>query len=974
MSATIRRQPIVNRVPAQIDFKLQNITNFGGIIQQDNPLKLSINTASDMKNLYVDDYGALTTRPRTELLTDFGIAVKQAIVVDELMLILDDDNKLYKQNSPLATTLTLIQPMDSSVIITELKGGFKYNDSIFINGNDLFFIDSNNKLNFVYNSSQVYTPYLKRGMVMGDDISAFPDNEPYNILSPKYKISYYWDGLTDFNILENGTVVENNNLVYKDIPDLRASYEDIQYLPNGYILQYGPTDAFLLKQQSDLTYEHFNINIPTVSNYITKVTMRTDMTKYAVADDNGNRLRIFGYDLETNTSTWLYDVFTSGHTINYYAPMKFCCTTTNLAFWSNNGIFYTDYIHPVNPPVLVLAGVTPQLAIGSDLLWNNDELYTLTSFGFRSYNVAGSVTLTKEIAYYNSYSIMNVNADRSKIVLANAFYANGRIMVMNTADWSVIIDTYNTPIVNGVAFDEADSLYMVYENGIYVMSFDVNKYLEYYVLKPNIGTPSSYNGFYVMVANGLIWNYMRIAYYVETAEPGVVVEYSYKDHIEIFTQNAPTNIATISFTNNAANYETYDKNYYLKNASIGFVVSGSRISFPIDINTKGVFSYSFLTAYGNYLFVYEVDDYEIRLLSSSILPAYPTNLSFEYYKPILNFRVIKQLFNKYHFAYKNRDYFQNNTRELLYVPDYNICGDDSHIYDYGVLNANYALILKQKESLLLTINNDGLETYINLTGHIGTDYSTSITTQYNNLFIFGNKTGLFNLSELSNISVFSQKTRNLTETIYKTFSKISNKNKLLTQTDSIHAYFIYPGTTSSVFVLDERINQWFYWEIKDEIIETVVINDILYYLSKSGKFLRFTTTDLLNEYNPEVTEYYDHGKQIIDWYWKSQITPMNNINKYKQLYKTSFIVTDTDALDEFGLNYKFRIFRKFVSESSEETTTQSLNLIKTTTLRTFVNRFNFIQLEFYNIPDALEHNKLRLVGLNFTYRLMEGII
>ena len=261
-----------------------------------------------------------------------------------------------------------------------------------------------------------------------------------------------------------------------------------------------------------------------------------------------------------------------------------------------------------------------------------------------------------------------------------------------------------------------------------------------------------------------------------------------------------------------------------------------------------------------------------------------------------------------------------------------------------------------------------------MTGDIGTDYSTSLTTRYNNLFIFGNKNGLFNITELANLSVFSQKANNLTENVYKTFKSIINKTKLLTASDSIWSYFVYPEATSKILVLDERINQWFYWEIKDNISSIFTIDNVVYYLTTTGKLLKLTTTDLYNTYNPEVTEYHDHNRQIIDWFWKSQITPMNNINRYKQLYKTSFIVTDTDAQDEFGLNYKFRVFRKFVSESSEETTTQSLNLVKTTTLRTFVNRFNFIQLEFYNIPDAYDYNKLRLVGLNFTYKLMEGII
>ena len=701
MSTTIRRQPIVNNIPAQIDFKLQNITNFGGIIQQDNPLKLSINTASDMKNLYVDEYGALSTRPRTELVYDYGQAVKSSVVIDDTLYILTTSNVLYKQSAIVSSTLILIAPLNASVVITDLKNGFKYNGTVYLNGNDFFLINADSKLEYVYNSSFVHIPYLKRGVEMGKDINNYPDAEYMNILSSKYRISYYWDGETDFNIIDNGTVVQNDNIEYINIPDLRATYEEVLYLPNDYLLQYGPSNAFLLKKQSDLTFDYFEINIPTVTNYITKVTMNQAMTALAVADDNGNRLRIFSYDLATKVSTLITTVFTTGYNINYYSPMKFCDDLEQLAFWSGTTIFSVDFTTPGSPPTSILSGVSPHFAIGSDFVWNGTQLYTLTSYGFRSYELSGTPTLVKEIPYYSSYSIMNKNADGTKLVLSNAFWAYGRIMILNTSDWSVIIDTYNSPILTGIAFDENDNVYMVNGSAIYIMSLIDEEYKPYHTLTPAKTESLPNTGFYLKVKDGLIWNYMHIARYVETYEAGVVVEYEDKEHIEIFTENSPVSTETINFTNNIADFQTYNNAYYLSNVSIGFTVSGSRLSFPIDLSKKGIFSYSILTGSGNYLYVYEVDDDAVRLLDSSDLPAYVSNLRFDYAKPILNFTTSKILFNKLHFAFKNRDYFQNLSQLKLYVPDYNICGDDEDIKDYGVLNSNYSIILK-KQKLIIT--------------------------------------------------------------------------------------------------------------------------------------------------------------------------------------------------------------------------------------------------------------------------------
>jgi hypothetical protein len=175
-------------------------------------------------------------------------------------------------------------------------------------------------------------------------------------------------------------------------------------------------------------------------------------------------------------------------------------------------------------------------------------------------------------------------------------------------------------------------------------------------------------------------------------------------------------------------------------------------------------------------------------------------------------------------------------------------------------------------------------------------------------------------------------------------------------------------------VFDGRLSQWFYWEIRKNIVLAYIREGVLHLLTTDGLLLQMVTTDLLNEYNPQITEYYDYGKVEIDWFWKSQIMSLGTINRYKQLATTSFIMTDTDAQDEFGLNYKLKVFRKYMSESGEETINARLNYIRTTTKRTYIPRFNFIQLEISNIPGALEQNKLRLIGLIFKFRILEGII
>lgn len=66
MGNTIRRQPISSKIPANPDYYFQNIMNFGGINITSNPFTANPETASDCKNVYVDEEFALTTRPRVQ--------------------------------------------------------------------------------------------------------------------------------------------------------------------------------------------------------------------------------------------------------------------------------------------------------------------------------------------------------------------------------------------------------------------------------------------------------------------------------------------------------------------------------------------------------------------------------------------------------------------------------------------------------------------------------------------------------------------------------------------------------------------------------------------------------------------------------------------------------------------------------------------------------------------------------------------
>ena len=62
------------------------------------------------------------------------------------------------------------------------------------------------------------------------------------------------------------------------------------------------------------------------------------------------------------------------------------------------------------------------------------------------------------------------------------------------------------------------------------------------------------------------------------------------------------------------------------------------------------------------------------------------------------------------------------------------------------------------------------------------------------------------------------------------------------------------------------------------------------------------------------------------------------------------------------------------SKSNETTISNRLNYVQSTTKKTLIPRFNFLQLEISNVEDDLNNNKLRLLGLGLKYVLLEGLL
>jgi hypothetical protein len=245
--------------------------------------------------------------------------------------------------------------------------------------------------------------------------------------------------------------------------------------------------------------------------------------------------------------------------------------------------------------------------------------------------------------------------------------------------------------------------------------------------------------------------------------------------------------------------------------------------------------------------------------------------------------------------------------------------------------------------------------------------------------------GIYALNQLENVQSSDRITTLISESINPLWLKErkADVDGCITLNRLYWTYYILPhqkltgekNVYTKIYLLDNRTHQWFLWTLPIFVTEAMVKDNKTHLVDASGQIFTLETTDLVGN-RPEETEYYDtiYGtKQIIPWHWFSQILSLNTINYSKKLIDTTFILTDTDTQDKYGLDYKFVAWRKAVSETNETTITSNISYVQSTTKRTMIPRFNFIQLKLSNTQGDLDNNKLKLVGLGLKYVLLEGL-
>lgn len=348
--------------------------------------------------------------------------------------------------------------------------------------------------------------------------------------------------------------------------------------------------------------------------------------------------------------------------------------------------------------------------------------------------------------------------------------------------------------------------------------------------------------------------------------------------------------------------------------------------------------------------------------------------------------------NNYWFASKNR-YYRSANNDPTYFPitEYNDLGDSNEeITGFNLANDTTLIAYKKNRVYLIQPFTSSLDTteYAiteskNTVGN--TAFGSPIVTTLTEIPLQINNDGIYGLSQLSNVSATERIADLMSEPINQRWLDVDDSviERAITLNRLYWTYIILPyDTDTKIYLLDNRTNSWYYWELPIITSDAFVKDNHAEFVDSTGTIYYLTTTDIIDiaHEDEKVTKYYDDGERLIPWFWQSQILPMGTMNYSKRLVKTTFVLTDTDDSDGYGLQYNFRVFRKLASSTPEKEIVNKLTLVRSTTKKTNISKFGFLQIRLSNLTEAkrdyeaYENNKLRLVGLGLKYVLLEGLI
>ena len=947
MGNTIRREPVNFSIPASPDYKFLNITNFRGLDVSSNPFELATNTASDCLNVYVDETNTLTTRPRLEkkelkdgsgkdILPLTGRCVGIYPLHDGYLFHWSHEMKILHGDK---LTDVLVETMP----LTPCKC-FEQGNKIYLLGDNRYMvIDENGVLSDV----EGYVP--NRSIVRLDGTRE--KDEAINLLNHTYTEKYFWDGVSEREYLSDRNVVsvEDNYYTEYSFPEnfvVMVSYEDYTALGYYYNRIIKPSESDNNTWYYDLYYIDFNpahehkeqklnYQLPeTVTEKYQTVGMYKCATQSKIIYVSYSKTLtkvIVNEDLSVTTlSAEIGSLITS-----LYVPPKGSWVGVN-SFDGNH--YFVSQSTTSSSSLLV----TPDSNYYSFVTDNN--MYKLSEKSEYEWEV--QVATAAPNATYKATGMVFKNKSRESLTgTSNASVLLAQSSQVYITD-SVHIATYTNETEYHEEVTDIPRQMILSEDGVGFGITHPNKEPSKMFVVPDYKSPSEW--------------------YIIDFESAYFTDKDYSNY-------------------NDSLYTTYYYNVFKKK----YIIMSN--GYGDNIRSKCLI---FTNSNEPQLKIYRKLEEQDKEYSDAI----------DKKQKLLKSTLFTRFDNNYWFASGNT-YFRSQNNDPTYFPitEYSELGDSNEdITGFNI--ANDTTLLAYKPSRLYLIQPfyseiTGMTEYTkteskNTVGNTAID--APIVTTLTEIPLQINYDGIYGLSQVSNVSATERIADLMSGSINDRW--LNEDDEVIKKAQTLNrlywTYIILPYTKESkvdsrdvckVYLLDNRTNSWYYWELPIKLLNAFAKDNRAEFVDAGGNIYYLTTTDIRNMgFDTQlVTEYYDYGKKLIPWYWQSQVLYLGTMNYAKRLVNTTFILTDTDTQDGYGLQYSFKVFRKLASSVPEKELSGELNLVRSTTKKTNLSKFGFLQLKLSNITEesqgteaekAYRNNKLRLVGLGLKYVLLEGLI
>ena len=939
MGSTIRRQPITRDVPKAPDYKFLNLTSFGGLNMTDNPFTAPYNTASDCKNVYVDEFNALTTRPRLEKKYDISAKLPDGSEIIDVHNLVNGYLIHYKINDTYEMKMLL-----NTGELKTIKGKIPTEKcTVFENGDIIYLLDGSSYKNikdYVISDVEGYVPTT----VIGKSNTLKGQNyEPLNLLSDIYKETYYWDGNYDLSEISDSNVlnIENNYINKKSINKTNSisSYDNILFVKKledntseqtrwlGHEYIGGPISIFNInKENNKITIDKRVYSAQTImstdssddGSVVVSVSQEWDDTTNA----NVNIVKVHTVTESEITSTTLRTSYPGS-----IAPIKISSDgsiiITSGAELNSNKSYLCIYKLNDSGEYVEIKNILTDTSIRNFVTSKdfNTIIYIVDNQGHHELNIIKDAFKTSEFPNEitsvtlatNGYINSAIYSDGSKYVYSQNNTIYYFYDILNSTDFETIqIPFYNHKFIE------------FSKNGEFLYIF-------------NDGDKYETNHLYVnlKLKNSTILQFTDIP-----------------DNEDIEYQ------MTTGVQNNG------DDSFYIFGALRLYSTSG--------------FTYNVTKMF--------LDFYNSDPLITITKKVSPINEEYTSYsekrKKFLNSKIITRFENNWWFASNNSVFYTvNNNPSYVSTTSYSDLGSENEsITGFNVIQDNLLVAYKKNKLWIIQpIVIDDISTYSfleskNTVGN--TAFGSTIITSLTENPLQINYDGVYVLRQLENVQSSDRISTLISDAISKKWLKES-KDAIDNAKTINRLYWTYIAlkdeNKTKIYLLDNRTTSWFYWELPINLLNIFVKDDTTHLVDTKGNIYILTTTDIPSEFVQGKLNYYDDGHKIIDWFWNSQILSLNTINYSKRLIDTTFILTDTDTQDNYSLDYKFKAYRKLVDETDYTTLQNDIKYVQSVTKKTLIPRFKFLQIELSNdkSDDWDDYNKVRLIGLGLKYVLLE---